>query len=270
MILRAMPTGRYNVRNGTRRSNLGTVVWALTYRDITARYRKSILGVAWALIQPLAYLLLFIFLKRIGGVSDQGVPYPLFTLAALVPWTFLSNSVVFCAPSILNNASIIKKRSIPSEIFLLASVTTALFDFFISSSILVVLMVCYRVPVGPPLLLLPLLLAIQAVLALSVGMLLASLGTYRRDFVMATPIVMQFWIFVSPVMYPLSQVPEEWRRIYLLNPAAGLIEAYRSIFLYNTLPALEPLLWSVSMTAAALLICWPFFRWMSRYFADVV
>jgi len=247
-----------------------TLLWALTYRNVMSRYRKSILGPAWAVIQPLAYMVLFMFLRKVTKFSDEGIPYPIFTFAALVPWTFFSNAVVQGGPSVLMNANVVKKIASPREVFPLAAVMTAFFDFAIAGVILVGLMIWYHIPVGFALLWLPVLIVVTALLAFALGMFLASFGTFRRDVVMAAPFLMQLLLFVAPIMYPLSQVPEKLRTLYMMNPVVGLIEGYRHVLLKASAPPMEPFLWSVVMTLVILALAWPFFRWMSQYFADVV
>jgi len=246
------------------------LLWALTYRNIMSRYRKSILGPFWALIQPIVYMLVFTFLRGVTEFSDEGIPYPIFTFAALVPWTFFSNAVVQSAPSVLMNASVIKKTAFPIEVFPLSAVMTTFFDFIMSGIVLAGLMIWYRIPVGFALLWLPVLLLVTALLAFAVGMFLASFGTFKRDLVMAAPFLMQFWLFTSPVMYPLSQVPEKWRSLYIINPVVGLIEGYRHVFLKASNPPIAPLIWSVVITLVILAFVWPFFRWVAQYFADTV
>jgi len=246
------------------------LLWALTYRNIMSRYRKSILGPFWALIQPIVYMLVFTFLRGVTEFSDEGIPYPIFTFAALVPWTFFFFFFVQSAPSVLMNASVIKKTAFPIEVFPLSAVMTTFFDFIMSGIVLAGLMIWYRIPVGFALLWLPVLLLVTALLAFAVGMFLASFGTFKRDLVMAAPFLMQFWLFTSPVMYPLSQVPEKWRSLYIINPVVGLIEGYRHVFLKASNPPIAPLIWSVVITLVILAFVWPFFRWVAQYFADTV
>ncbi|MFH0873190.1 MAG: ABC transporter permease [bacterium] len=265
------PAGGTAAPAGT--SRLGrslNLLWALWSRDVKARYRKSILGPAWALIQPLVYMVIFTLLRGVVRFSSEGIPYPIFTFAALVPWTFFSNAVVSSAPSVIMNASIIKKIALPREIFPLSAVVTALFDLLMSGLVLAGLMIYYHIRVGWALLWLPALVALTALLAFGVGMFLAAFGTFKRDLVMAAPFLMQFWLFLSPIVYPLSQVPGKWRDLYMLNPMVGLIEGFRNVLLRAQSPSLEPLAWSALMTLAALAITWPLFRWISQYFADEV
>jgi lipopolysaccharide transport system permease protein len=215
-------------------------------------------------------MVIFTFLRGVTNFSDEGIPYPVFTFAALVPWTFFANAVIQSAPSVLLNANVVKKIAAPKEVFPLSAVLTSLFDFAIAGVVLAGLMIWYRIPVSSALIWLPVLILLTLVLAFAIGMFLASLGTFRRDLVMAAPFLMQFWLFTSPIMYPLSQVPEKWHSLYLMNPVVGIIEGFRSVLLKASAPPLEPLLWSVVVTLVALGLTWPFFRWMSQYFADVL
>jgi len=267
----ALARGRYTtIDQDYRWTQFASLLMALTHRNVVSRYRKSVLGPAWAVIQPVGYMLLFIFLRGVTGFSDEGIPYPIFTFAALVPWTFFSNAVVQSAPSALMNANVIKKIAAPREVFPLSAVMTALFDFAMSGAVLVGFMIWYQIPVGFALLWLPLLMAVTALLAFAVGMFLASLGTFKRDLIMAAPFLMQLWLFTSPIMYPLSQVPEKWRSLYIMNPVVGLIEGYRNVLLKGSAPPMESFLWSVVITAVMLLFTWPLYRWMSKYFTDVM
>lgn len=269
--MKALSRGNYiNQGRDYRWMQFVTLLWALTYKNVVSRYRKSILGPAWAIIHPLLYMVVFMFLRGVTKFSDEGFPYPIFTFAALVPWTFFANGVVQSAPSVLLNASVVKKIAAPREVFPLSAVMTSLFDFAIAGIVLAGLMFWYRIPVNSALLWLPVLILITLTLAFAIGMFLASFGTYKRDLVMAAPFLMQFWLFASPIMYPFSQVPEKWHSLYIMNPAVGLIEGYRHVLIKGSSPPLEPLFWSVVVTLAILGFTWPFFRWMSQYFADVM
>lgn len=243
---------------------------ALVYRDITARYRRSWLGPLWAILQPLILMVLFNMLRGFVSIPSDGLPYALFSYTALVPWTFLTNAISFCGPSIALNATVIKKITMPREVFPLAAVVTALFDFCMASLVLAGMMLWFRISLGWALLWLPVLVLIITALAFGVGMLIASLGTFKRDFIFATPFLMQFWLYATPVIYPLSSVPDRWRTLYLLNPMVGVIEGFRNVLLQATSPPLEALGWSAVTTIALLAVAWPLFRWLSQYFADIM
>jgi lipopolysaccharide transport system permease protein len=245
-----------------------TLLFALVYRDIMARYRRSILGPLWAILQPLMFMVVFSLLRGVLDISSEGIPYILFSYAGLLPWTFFSNAIIYCGPSILSNASVVKKIALPREVFPLAAIVTALFDFLMAGLVMAGMMTFYRVAVGWSLLWLPVLCLNTGLLAFAVGMVLAAMGTFKRDFIIAAPFLMQIWLFVTPVLYPLSSVPERWQSLYLLNPMVGIVEGFRAVLLQAETPALGPLVWSALVTLVVLALAWPFFHWLSRYFAD--
>jgi len=224
----------------------------------------------WAFLQPLILMLLFNMLRGFVNIPSDGVPYILFSYSALVPWTFFTNAVAACGPSITANAEVIKKIALPREVFPLAAVTATLFDFAMSAILLAVLMVWYKVQVGFCLLWIIPLVMLMAGTAFAIGILLAGLGTFRKDFIFATPFITQAWLFVTPVIYPLSSVPEQWKNMYMLNPMVGIIEGFRNVLLRASAPPPEPILFAVFMTVVMLAISWPIFRRLSSYFADVL
>lgn len=243
---------------------------ALVRRDVTARYRRSLLGPAWAILQPLVLMVLFTMLRSFLSISSEGVSYALFSYAALVPWTFFSNAVSMCGSSVRNNAAIVKKISIPREIFPLAAVITALFDLAMSGLVLAGMMLWFRVTISWYLLWLPVLILLVAGLAFSVGMLIASVGTYKQDFIFAIPFMMQFWLYATPVIYPLSNVPDRWKSLYMLNPMVGIVEGFRNVLIEANPPLLGALGSSTLVILILFAVSWPLFRRFSQYFADVL
>jgi len=215
-------------------------------------------------------MMMFNLLKGFMQIPSDGIPYVLFSYAALVPWTFFTNSVAACGPVIITNADVIKKIALPREVFPLAAVTATLFDFAMSGIVLAAMMIWFKVGVGLALLWLPVLIVLMTATAFAVGILLAGLGTFRRDFTFATPFLTQAWLFITPVIYPLSTVPEQWRSLYMLNPMVGVVEGFRNVLLKASAPAMEPLGWSALTTVILLALCWPLFRKLSEYFADVL
>jgi lipopolysaccharide transport system permease protein len=246
------------------------LLWALVSRDVRGRYRRSILGPAWAIIQPLFLMVVFTIIRGFVNIPSEGVPYVIFSYSALVPWGFFSSAVNGCGPSIIGNAGILKKMAVPREVFPLAAVLTAAFDLLMSGLVLAGMMLWFRVPVGWSLLWVPILVLMTGALALGVGMFLAALGTFKRDFLMAGGFLMQLWLYVSPIIYPVSSVPERWRGLYVLNPMVGIIEGFRAVLVKGTVPDLGLLVWSLFGIAVAWAVAWPLFRKMSQYFADVL
>ena len=255
---------------GEKLARFFSLLYALVVRDLTSRYRRSSLGIWWAFLQPLVLMLLFNMLRGFVDIPSDGLPYVLFSYAALVPWTFFTNSVSACGPSILTNAEIIKKIALPREVFPLAAVAATAFDFLMSGIILAGMMIWFKVSVGLTLLWLPVLTLLMIAMSFAVGILIAALGTFRKDFIFATPFLTQAWLFVTPVIYPLSSVPENWRVVYMLNPMVGIVEGFRNVLLKASSPPVDALGMSVVVTAALLALSWPVFRWLSGYFADVL
>ena len=246
------------------------LLWALVLRDIRARYRRSILGPAWAIIQPLMLMVVFTIIRGIVNIPSDGTPYVIFSYSALVPWTFFSTATQTCGSSIMSNASLIKKMSIPREILPLASVITASFNLLMSGLVLAGMMIWFRVSMSWSLLWLPVLIIMTGALAMSIGMLLAAFGTFKRDFLIVGGFLMQLWLYVSPVIYPVSSVPERWRELYVLNPMVGILEGFRSALIKGEMPNLTLLGWSVLGIVLFFMIAHPLFRKMSQYFADVL
>lgn len=243
---------------------------ALVVREFKGQYRRSLLGPAWAVLQPLAYLAIFLLLRGILEIPSDGLPYPLFALSALAPWIFFANAVTRCAPSVVANAGILKKVAAPKEVFPLAAMLAAFFDFLVAVGLLAVALLWFGAPLSWQLWWLPFLVLLTACLALGVGMAVAALGTFKRDIIFAMPFLMQFWLLATPVMYPLGAVPEGWRTLYFLNPMVGIVEGVRMVVVQGVAP--DPGLVGLSCLGVALVWCvaWPLFRTVSQYFADVL
>ena len=247
-----------------------SLILALVYRDITSKYRRSMLGPAWAILQPLLLMAVFTLLSKTIGISSDGLPYVLFSYAVLVPWTFFTTAVNGCCPSIMSNASILKKIALPKELFPISAVVTAVVDMAAASLILAGMMLWYRVPMGWELCWVPVLTALTAALAFGVGIGIASLGIFKRDFLPAGAFLMQLWLYATPIIYPLSSISDRWRPVYILNPMVGILEGFRSVLARGQAPDLLLILLAIPGIALVLLITWPLFRKTSQYFADVL
>ena len=251
-------------------NKFSTLTLALVYREIAARYRRSILGPLWAIIQPLVLMLVFTLLRGVINIPSEGVPYVIFSYSALVPWTFFTSSINRCGPSILSNGSLIKKIDMPREVFPLSAIATSFFDFIMSGIVLAGMMIYFKVPFTMMLLWLPILLLTTSILAFGIGMFIASVGCFKRDIIIATPFLAQIWLFATPVIYPSSSVPDKWIWLYKINPMVGIIEGFRNVLVKGQGPNLELLSLSLVITLFVLLFSWPLFRWLSQYFADVL
>lgn len=247
-----------------------TLTSELVKRDVRVRYRRTILGPLWTIIPPVMTMVVFTLLRGVVEISDEGVPYVIFSFAGLVPWTFFTNATTLCAFGVLANASLVKKMAVPREVFSLVGLCTALIDLSISGLILVAMMLWYKVPINWTLLWIPLLVVLTALLAWGVGMMISAVGVYKRDFIKGLPHLIQVWFYATPVVYPLSSVPEKHRALYTINPVVGLIDGFRSVLIFGESPDLGLLAISTGETVLILLVVWPFFRMMSQYFADVL
>ena len=247
------------------------LIYFLIWRDVKVRYKQAALGVVWVVLQPLLMMLIFtLFFGKLAGIPSDGIPYPLFAFAGLLPWTFFAAAVNTSGNSMVNNASLITKVYFPRLIVPLASVGAALVDLAITSVVLGALMIYYGVAPTRSLLALPLLVALLAALAAGFGILTSALNVKYRDIRFALPFLVQLWFFASPIIYPVKLVPERWRWVMALNPMTGIIEGFRAALFGGSGVDWRTL--GISAAAcAALLVCAAYvFRRMERDFADVV
>lgn len=248
------------------------LLYFLTWRDVKVRYKQTLLGVAWAIIQPLFTMLIFtLFFGRLGGFDarTEGMPYPLFAFAGLLPWTFFANAVTNSGNSLVGSANLITKVYFPRMIIPVAAVAAGLVDFAIAFVMLVGLMFYYQVMLTWALLLLPVLMLLTALLAVGVGMWLSALNVKYRDIRFALPFVIQLWMFVSPVIFPSSILPQKWRWVLELNPLSGIIEGFRSS-VFGRAINWKALGVSALITILLLVYASYSFRRMEKTFADIV
>lgn len=247
------------------------LLFFLVWRDVRVRYAQTVLGAAWAVLQPVLSMVVFtVIFGRFAKIPSDGVPYSLFSLAALVPWTYFSTAFTGASNSLVASTSLITKVYFPRLIIPVAPVVAGLVDFAIGVAILVLMMFGYRVTPAPAsLLVVPLLVVVMMLTATGVGCWLSALNIQYRDVKYVVPFLAQVWMYASPVVYPLSLVPARWRTLYGLNPLAGVIEGFRAALLgTGTVP------WSVigvSVLSSVVLCCTGavYFRHTERVFADV-
>jgi lipopolysaccharide transport system permease protein len=248
------------------------LLWTLTAREIKVRYAQSFLGVAWAIAQPLALMVAFsVFFGRFAGISSDGLPYPLFSYAALLPWTFFTTCLAFGVPSLVTNTSLVTKVYFPREILPLASVLSAGVDFGAAIAVYGLLMLLYRIqPTFAFLYLLPLLI-VQLVFTLAVTLVLSAVNVAYRDVRYALPLVTQIWLYATPVIYPLSVVPEAIRQPYLaINPMAAVVDGYRRVLVAGSTPDLPTLGIAGLSSTLLLVLSYSYFKRAERSFADVI
>jgi lipopolysaccharide transport system permease protein len=221
------PRGLFNLRLGelwAYRELLYFFVW----RDVKVRYKQTVIGVLWVVIQPLMTMGVFtIFFGRLAKLPSNGLPYPVFYFAALVPWTYFSNALQNCTNIVVENQRVITKVYFPRLILPLSSVVSGLVDFVIGFVVLLVVTAVYGIKPTLAVLWLPMLLLLAVLTVLGVGLWMSALNALYRDVRYVVPFLVQFWMIASPVAYPSSLVPERWRWLYGLNPMAGVIEGFR-------------------------------------------
>lgn len=247
------------------------LLYFLVWRDVKVRYKQTALGAAWAIIQPFMTMVVFaLFFGRLAGMPSDGVPYPLFAYAALVPWTFFAQAMSQASNSLVGSASLITKVYFPRLVVPLASVLSGIVDFLFAFAVLLVLMPWYGVSLSLRLFFVPLFVLLAVITALAVALWLSALNVEYRDARYTVPFLTQFWLFATPVAYPSSLLSEPWRTVYSLNPMVGVVEGFRWALL-NSGSAPGMMIGVSSLAALTLLIGGAFyFRRLERTFADRV
>lgn len=243
----------------------------LVSRDIKVRYKQTVLGGLWAIIQPFFMMVVFsVFFGRLAKLPSDGVPYPIFSYSALVAWGYFANSVSSSSNSVISSGGLISKVYFPRLIAPLSPVVSGLLDFTIAFVILIAMMLYYRIYPTITTLFLPLLVILMMLAAAGVGMILAPLNAKYRDIGYTIPFMIQFWMFASPVVYPASMLPEKYHLIYAINPMAGVIEGFRSALLGTVAFPTQMLLVSTIVSLSLFIIGALYFRQTERYFADII
>jgi lipopolysaccharide transport system permease protein len=245
------------------------LLYFLIWRDIKVRYKQTVIGVAWAVIQPIVNMAIFsIIFGKLASMPSQGVPYPIFVFAGLLPWTFFANSVTAAGVSLVSEANLIKKIYFPRLFVPFVPIGVSFIDFILGGLVYVAIMIGYRHLPGSSVLFLPLLILVTILAAAGMSYLLAGVAILYRDFRYIIPFAIQAWMYASPVVYPVNLCPPHYRWLLALNPMAGIIDAFRSALLNQPIPWTE--FWISSSVAAALFILGIFtFRRTERRFADV-
>jgi lipopolysaccharide transport system permease protein len=246
------------------------LLYVLTLRDIKVRYKQTVLGILWAIIQPLFMMIIFtFFFGRLAGIPSDGIPYTIFAYAGLAPWTFFSNAVNNSGNSLVGNSSLITKVYFPRMIIPISAVCAGLMDFVIAFGLLVILMIYYNVGFSVNILMLPILILLTALLAIGFGMWMSAINVKYRDVRYALPFFIQVWMFATPIIYPISFIPDKWRWLLMINPLTGLIEGYRSAIFGNSFNFTGL---GISTIIILLILAYSFtkFRQMERSFADKV
>jgi lipopolysaccharide transport system permease protein len=247
------------------------LLFFLAWRDIKVRYKQTLLGVTWAVIQPLLTMIIFsIIFGQLAGLPSEGIPYPVFTFTALLPWQLFAFALMQSSNSLVGSQNLVSKVYFPRLVIPIASVVPGLVDFLISFLVLMALMAFYRIPLTARMLVLPALLLLALMTAMAVGFWLSALNVQYRDVRYVVPFLTQFWMYATPIAYSGTLIPEKWRLLYALNPLTGVVEGFRWALLGES-SGIGGMIWiSTAMVVLLLVSGLIYFKRMEDTFADVI
>ena len=247
------------------------LLYFLTWRDLKVRYKQTVLGAAWAIIQPFFTMVVFsLFFGKLAKIPSDGIPYPIFAYAALVPWTFFANGLNNSSNSLVGSANLIKKVYFPRLVVPISSVISGGLDFVLAFIVLLGMMLFYGIFPAVNIIWLPFLLLLTLITSLGTGLWLSALNVQFRDVRYTVPFLTQFWLFASPIAYPSSLLSEPWRTLYGINPMVGVVEGFRWALL-GTETAPGAMIFVSSLVALCLLVSGVFyFKRVEKYFTDVI
>jgi len=247
------------------------LLWLWTGREIRVRYKQSLLGVGWAILQPLVLTVVFtLVFSRIMQVDTGGVPYPIFAYAALVPWTFFATSLSFGIPSLVNNLNLVSKIYFPREILPIANIGAALLDFGMAALVFAGMMLIYQIPITLNVLWVIPLLVIQIILTAGVVLLGSAAIVFFRDVRFVIPLLVQIWMYASPVIYPTELIPAAYQPLYFINPMAGIIDGFRRCLVIGQPPDILALVTAAIISIAMLILGYFVFKRSEPLFADLI
>src|SRR5687767_9586597 len=247
------------------------LLYFMVWRDVKIRYKQTVIGVGWAVLQPLIQMVIFtVIFGKFAGIPSDDFPYPIFAYTALLPWNYFASALQRCISSVVGDSGLISKVYFPRLILPIAGTVSGIFDFLVSFILLIGMMIWYRIPVSWLVIALPLFLSFAQLTALAVGLWFSALNVRYRDVDHTVPFIIQIWMFLSPVVYSVNLIPEKWRLLYGLNPMVGVIEGFRWALLGKVGPDFSMMAISALVVGAILFGGLIFFRKMEQTFADVV
>lgn len=279
IVAEASARHELTIRPPRRFANLGLrelweyreLLYFLTKRELQIRYKQSLFGISWAVVQPLAYAFIFsLFFGRLAKVSSEGIAYPVFALAGLVPWLFASQGVSGSADSLIRDSNLLSKVYFPRLVLPASKVLSYLVDLLIALCVLGIFIAIYGAHPGIGLAALPLFLLLAFATAAAIGMALGALNVAYRDVIVITPLLVQLWLFATPVIYPASLIHGAWRYVYAVNPMVTVIEGVRWGFLGTAAPHGAVILTSTVAAFVLLVLAVFYFRRTERFFADII
>jgi len=271
-VIRITPPSRWWVLPIAELWEYRELLYFYVWRELKVRYKQTVVGAAWAVLQPLMTMLVFsLFFGKLAHIPSGGLPYPVFYYSALLPWMYFAASLQNATNKVVENQYVITKVYFPRLVIPFSAVLTSLVDFLITLALMAVLMLWYGFAPGWQLIALPVFVLQSFALALGLGLLLAALNVEYRDFRYVVPFVVQFGLFISPVAFSTTEVPEAWRSLYAVNPLVGIIDGFRWSLLGGRVPLLPETIWiSTIVTISMILLGVWYFRRMEHSFADVI
>lgn len=247
------------------------LLFALTLKEIKIRYKQTLLGASWAILQPAALTIIFtivfgVFLK----VSSSDIPYPIFYFSALLPWTFFSTSITFGALSVVNNGNLVTKVKFPREILPFSSIGAAFFDFIMGAIIFVLMILYYQTPITINFFYIFLIIPTIFILTTGISLLMSAINVLYRDIRFVVPLILQIWLYATPIIYTIDQVPEKFRPFYIINPMAPLIQSFRDVTTLGKSPNTNELYLAIIVSVIICIFGYWFFRTKEKIFADVI
>lgn len=247
------------------------LLWILTQREIKVRYKQTALGIFWAILQPLSLMLVFtLVFSYFTQINSEGIPYPIFSYVALLPWTFFQTAVQFGSMSVVNNSGLVTKVWFPREILPLSSLLSAMIDFLTAGLLLIGLMIFYGVNVNLNILWLVVLIPLQMVITAGINLFLAALVVMFRDLKFVIPLGLQILFYATPIIYSINIIPDKFFKLVLTNPLTGLVDSYRRILLTGQSPNFYYLLTSVAAGLILLTAGYWFYKRVDKRFADII
>ncbi len=243
----------------------------IALRDIKARYKQSLLGTTWAIIQPLSLMLIFtaVFSKFLH-IQTGDTPYPIFSYCSLLPWSFFASSLTFAIPSLINNSNLVTKIYFPREIFPIASIMSCFLDFLVAGILFVFMMFYYHIQISWYIIFVPFIICVQILFTLGIAFFGSAVIVFFRDVRYIVPLGLQLWMFATPVVYPTNVVPAKYLSIYMLNPMASIMDSYRHVILYKNPPNMKYLGIAFIISLIIFILAYCFFKKVEMKFADVI
>lgn len=252
-------------------TNYRELLSELTWREIKQRYKQSILGYAWVIVNPLTQMIVMAFVfSKLLRFENLGVPYPVFLYVGLLPWTLFSGALSSSAGVLVQNAGLLKKIYFPREVFVLSTIFAKVIDFFLASSVLILFLIVYRIPLTLNILWFFPILFIQFIFMYGIGLIVSAFNLFYRDIQYLLTLVLMVWMYLTPVIYPTEMFPERYRWLFQINPMAVIINAYREVLLAGGMPNFASLGIALLVSLIILLFGYKLFKRFEGIFADVV